>query len=52
MTDEDVRKKFYECAEGLMEPDQIEAIIAACAKVEEFDRFSDLLALMRITGPR
>lgn len=48
MTEDDARAKFYECAEGLMSAEQIEKVIAACRRVEEYDRFEDVLSLIKL----
>lgn len=48
MTDEDIRNKFLECAEGVMSESQVDRIIDACWNLDKLDRFSDLIPLLQI----
>lgn len=48
VTDEGLRGKFLECAEGLMTPGEIDGIIETCLNLEKQKSITEFLSLLRI----
>lgn len=48
MTHDDIRDKFFECAEGLMSAPQIDKVIEACLSLEQLASFSEILRLLEV----
>lgn len=46
MLDADVREKFALCADGLMTPAMIDRVIETCERIEELDKFAELMPLL------